>query len=438
MPDLLSRIWFIPLLAAGLLLVPARTPAAAPAAAVDRILIVVNDDIITAREVEMRLASIRRRLAAQQVNLPPEPVLRRQVMDHMVMERLQAQAARNLGLKVSETHLEDAIQQIAKRQGVTPEQYKQSMQAEPGGYPLFRQELGNQLLAQQLTEREIHNRLAVTEAEVEQFLANQAGREAGVEYRISHILIAVPESASPEKIAEARRQAEAVHAELDKGADFKQLAVAHSQGQNALEGGSLGWKAGGQLPDLFVEALRELQPGRFSKVLRSPNGFHLLRLDDRRGGGAAVNVTQTQVRHILIRINELVNAREAERRAAQLRERLVNGEDFAAAARSNSDDVASAANGGELGWVNPGQLVPEFEKVMNALQPGELSQPVRSPFGVHLIQVQSRRERDISHERELASARQQILSRKADERQQQWLRQLRDEAYVEYKLDNQP
>lgn len=403
---------------------------------IDRILIVVNDEIVTAREVETRVHAVRARLTSQKVNLPPDEVLRRQVMERMVAERLQQQVARQLGFTVSDERLDRAIRQVAEQNHKSPEDLRRESEKEPGGYRAFREELRGQLLVQQLVEREVNNRVNVSETEVENFLAAQSGRDGGVEYNISHILLGLPESASPEVIARAKQKAEGLLAELRKGADFGQLAVANSQGQNALEGGGLGWKQAGQLPDLFVNALRALQPGAVSDVLRSPSGFHILRLNDRRGGGEALKVTQTHARHILIKTGELVSLNDAQRRSEQLRERILNGADFAETARAHSEDVGSATNGGDLGWMNPGQTVPEFEKAMNALKPGELSAPVKSPFGVHLIQVQARRERDVSQERETATARNQLHARKADERYEQWLRQLRDEAFVEYRLDD--
>lgn len=410
----------------------ASTEAADP---IDRILIVVNDEIITAREVEMRVAAIRARLTTQKVNLPPDDILRRQVMERMVTDRLQEQAARQLGFTVSDERLDLAIRQVAEKNRKSPEELRRESEKEPGGYRAFREELRSQLLVQQLIEREVKNRVFVSEAEVENFLATQAGQDGGVEYNLSHILLGLPESASPEVIARAKQKAEELLAELRKGADFGQLAVANSQGLNALEGGGLGWKQAGQLPDLFVNALRTLKPGTVSEVLRSPSGFHILRLNDRRGGGKALRVTQTHARHILIKTGELVSPGEAQRRIEKLRERILNGADFAETARAHSEDVGSAANGGDLGWMNPGTTVPEFEKAMNELKPGELSAPVTSQFGVHLIQVQERRERDVSQEREASTARNQLHARKAEERYEQWLRQLRDEAFVEYRLD---
>jgi peptidyl-prolyl cis-trans isomerase SurA len=402
---------------------------------IDRILIVINDDILTAREVETRLSAVRARLAAQKVNLPPDEVLRRQVMDRMVTERLQVQVARQLGLTVSDERLDRAIQQLAEQNHKTVDDLKREVEKDAGGFRAFREELRGQLLVQQLVEREVNNRVSISESEVENFLASQSGRDGGIEYNVSHILLGLPESASPEVIARVRQKAEALLAELRKGADFGQLAVANSQGQNALEGGNLGWKRAGQLPELFVSALRTLQPGSVSEVLRSPSGFHILRLNARRGGSESVQVTQTHARHILIKTSELVSPAEAQRRVAELRERILNGADFAEMARAHSEDVGSAANGGDLNWVNPGQTVPEFEKAMDALKPGELSAPVKSQFGLHLIQVQERRVRDVSQEREAENARKQLHARKADERYEQWLRQLRDEAFVEYRLD---
>ncbi len=415
----------------------AATPVS-PSAAIDRILIIVNDEVVTAREVDERVAAVHQRLATQKMTAPPEPVLRRQVMERMAIERLQLQVATERGLRVSDSQLDRAIQTIAEQNHKSVEQLKQDMEKEPGGYRAFKAEVRAQILLQQLMDREVRNRVTVSDAEVEQYLANRSTPGGLEEYDLSHILIAVPEKASPEAIAEARQKAESLHAELRQGADFAQMAVANSQGQNALEGGGLGWRPAGQLPDLFLNAVRTLQPGELSEVLRSPSGFHLLRLNGRRGSGSAVNVTQTHVRHILIKPSELLTVREAQRRAVQLRERLVAGEDFAKTARANSEDLGSAANGGDLGWMSPGQTVPDFEKAMDALKPGELSEPVMSPFGFHLIQVLERRERDVTREREQAQARSQLQARKTEERYEQWLRQLRDEAYVEFRPDPGP
>jgi peptidyl-prolyl cis-trans isomerase SurA len=243
------------------------------------------------------------------------------------------------------------------------------------------------------------------------------------------------EGAGPEAVRAAQERAEAAARELRQGADFRQVAISYSQGQTALEGGDLGWKTLAQLPTLFAEAARKLQPGQVSEILRSPNGFHLLRLNDTRGQARRQTATQTHARHILLRTNEAVPPEEATRRVEQLRTRIDQGEDFAALARVHSEDPNSAANDGDLGWLSPGQTAPDFEKAMNALKPGELSAPVRTIYGVHLIQVLERRDHDVSDERSHAAAREQLHARKADERYEEWLRQLRNEAYVEYRLD---
>jgi peptidyl-prolyl cis-trans isomerase SurA len=420
----------------------ALSPGTAPATGnttsrtIDHILVVVNDDIITARDVDTRVESVRHRLAAQKTTLPPDEVLHRQVLERMIIERLQLQLAKSHNISINDDQLNRTLRAVSEQSGKTSEEFRREAENRPGGLKLLRDEIREQLVTQQLIDREINNRILVTEAEVESFLAAQRSRGGESEFNFSHILIALPESASPETIAAARQRMEKIHRELKQGADFSQLAVTHSQGQRALEGGGLGWKSSGQLPDLFVNALVALQPGEVSEVLRSPSGFHILKLNDRRGGSAALNVTQTRTRHILIKVSELTPAPEARRRIALLRERLLAGGDFAQTARAQSEDIGSAANGGDLGWMNPGQTVAEFEKVMNTLKPGELSEPVRSPFGYHLIEVLERRERDVSQERDIANARRQIHTRKADERLEQWLRQLRDEAYVEYRNES--
>jgi peptidyl-prolyl cis-trans isomerase SurA len=396
------------------------------------VLVVVNDEVIVESELKARLEEVRTRIAAQKIQAPPENVFIKQVLDRLVVEHLQQQLAKKAGIDVTDAQLETALGSIAQQNHLSVPDLYATLEKEGTSRAQFRAQVRSQIATQQLLEREIGNRVFVSDAEVENFLANQENRDGGTEYNISHILISLPESASPEIIQETAARAQALQKSLRDGADFGQAAVANSQGQNALEGGNLGWKKSGQLPTLFLNAARNMQPGEVSDVLRSPGGFHILKLVDKRGGKRSVTVKQTHARHILINTNEIVSADDAQRRLAQLRQRIDNGEDFAKLAKSNSEDTASAANGGDLGWVNPGQTVPEFEQAMNALKPNEISKPVRTPYGYHLIQVLERRERDITDERDRADARQQIHERKSDERYEQWLRQLRDEAYVEY------
>lgn len=423
-------------LAALLALGPVPPAPAAPAPApaeIDRILAVVNDDVVTETELRARLETTKKQLVIEKIKAPTDDVLRKQLLEQLVLERLQLQLAQQTGIRVSETEINQAIESIARRNKMDVEGFQKMLQREGLDSQTYRAEIRNQLTIRNLLEREINNRVTVTEAEVDGFLENEEGRASvNLAYDLSHIFIAIPESASPETIARTKGRAEEVHRLLRQGGDFAQAAVSHSQGPEAMQGGHVGWKKAGQLPELFLGALKNLPVGAVSDILRSPNGFHILRLNDKRGDTQTESVTQTRVRHILLKPSEIQSLEEARTKLALLRERVENGEDFAALARTHSEDPGSAANGGDLGWINPGQLVPDFEKAMNALKPAGLSQPVRTPFGYHLIQVLERRVHDISQEKLRAAARSQIHARKADERYEQWVRQLRDEAYVEY------
>lgn len=405
-------------------------------AALDRIVAIVNDDVITESQLAARLTETRKQLAGQKIALPPEPVLQRQMLEQMVVERLQLQMAERAGIRVSDADVERAIETLARRNKLDKEGLQARLKRDGVDPPAFRDQIRNQLLIEQLIDREIRNRITVSDPDIDTFLENQESRAAvNVEYELQHIFLAVPESASPAAIQSARTRATEILSKLRQGADFSELAIAHSQAGEALQGGQLGWKMAGQLPELFLGALRNMQKGAVSEILRSPSGFHILKLQDRRGGLEAAPVTETRARHILVRQNELVSREEARAKLLALRARIEHGEDFAPLARAHSEDPGSAARGGELGWAVAGQFVPEFERTMNALKPGELSQPVQSAFGWHLIQVLERREQGLTQERLRAQARAQIGARLADERLQQWLRQLRDEAYVEFLLE---
>jgi peptidyl-prolyl cis-trans isomerase SurA len=416
----------------------ATAPAASPEIRdLDRVIAVVNDDVITETELNARLAEAKIQLAAQKIALPPENVLRRQVLERLVTERIELQHAAQVGIHVTDAEVDQAIENIARRNNLSVEELRERLRQQGITAASHRQQVRNQLVIQYLQEREVGSRVMVSDAEIENFLANQDKlKDANEEYDISQIFIAIPENASAEAIQAAKKRANDVHEQLLHGGDFAHLALTYSQGSDALNGGHVGWKKSGELPGLFLDALRDLPTGGVSDVIQSPNGFHILHLIARRGGAPAESVTQTHVRHILVKPSEILSPEEARQKILQLRERIANGDDFAALARAHSEDPGSAANGGDLGWANPGQFVPEFEKAMDALKPGELSQPVRSSFGYHLIQVLGRRERDVSQDRRRAAARAQIQARKIDERFEQWLRELRDQAYVEYRLDD--
>jgi peptidyl-prolyl cis-trans isomerase SurA len=417
------------------------SPGLAPAAPqrisdIDRIVVIVNDDVITESELEQRLRETRKQLELEKISAPPDAALRKQLLERMVLERLQLQLAAQSGIRISESDVDRAFETVARRNKLGAEEFRKALMQRGIDVTAYRNQLRDQLTIQQLLEREINNRVTVTDNEVENFLENPQSRaDMDVAYQLSHILIGIPEAASPEAIQAARKRAEDVHRQLSQGANFEQTAVSQSQGVDALKGGNLGWKQAGELPELFLASLKNMSVGGVSEILRSPNGFHILKLHSKRGDSQAEAVTQTHARHILLRPSEILSLEEARHKLLGLRERIENGDDFAALARAHSDDTGSAANGGDLGWANPGQMVPEFEKAMNALKPNQLSQPVRTPFGLHLIQVLGRRSHDISQEREFAAARQQIHARKADERYEQWARQLRNEAFVEYLLE---
>lgn len=421
-------LWLVPVLAG-----------AAPAASIatlDRILVVVNDDIVTHSELNLRVAETKKQLQIEKITPPPDDVLRRQVLDHLVFERVQLQIASQTGLRVSEAEIEKAFESIARQNKMSVEEFQKFLRHEGLDPSTHRANVRNQILIRQLQGREILNRIVVTDAEVNAFLENQESRDSvNLAFQLSHIFIVVPESASPEAIAQAKGRAEEVLQRLRQGGDFAQAAISFSQGPEALSGGNLGWKNAGQLPELFLSAIKNLTSGGLTDILRSPNGFHILRVNDRRGDVRTERITQTHVRHILLKSSEIQSLDDARIKLVKLHERIENGEDFVALARAHSEDPGSAVNGGDLGWVNPGQLVPEFEKAMSALKPNGLSAPTRSPFGLHLIQVLERRDQDITQERTRGAARNQIHARKADERYEQWSRQLRDEAFVEYLPD---
>lgn len=399
----------------------------------DRILVVVNDDAITQSDLDDRLPIVKRQLSQQGIPLPPDNVLRKQLLERLIVERLQLQLAARQGVVVPDGRVDQAMQSLARQNGYLDTQgFADGLKKEGIDPAKFRQLVREQLTIQMLVDRDINSRVTVSDSEIDNFLA-QHKDDSDNEYNVSHIVVRLPEGASQALVNAARAKAESILAKLRAGADFEQTAIAESQDTNALEGGNLGWKKAGQLPGLFVRALDKMKPGEVSDVIQSPGGFHILRLNDaRKADIAPKTVTQTHVRHILIKPSAVMSPEDAVVELEQLRARLENGAHFAALARAYSQDLGSAANGGDLGWVNPGQLVPEFEQAMNKLAVNEVSKPVRTPYGYHLIQVLGRRQRDVTEEMDRDAARAQIHARKADELYSQWLRQLRDEAFIEY------
>jgi len=422
--------------AACLLLLLAALPAAArDALLVDRVVAVVNKDVITLTELAQGTERAAAELRRQRIAAPERAVLERQVLQRLVLDKAQLQLAESTGMRVDELQLDRAVQRIAQNNGLALAEFRRALERDGVDFERFRAELRQQILLSRLREREVDDRVQVSETEIDAYLEEyQASLANAVEYDVAQILVRVPEQARPEQVEQARARAARVREQARAGADFARLAASDSDAGDALQGGALGWRAPGRLPELFAEALREMQPGAVSELLRSPAGFHVVKLLGRRGAGDAAPVTQTRARHILVKSNEIVSEEDARRRLLALRERIAAGADFAEMARLNSED-GTAARGGALGWVYPGDTVPEFERAMNALAPGELSQPVRTPFGFHLIEVQERRAADVSAERQRQLARQALRERKADEAYQDWLRQLRDRTYVELRLE---
>jgi len=374
-------------------------------------------------------------LRKQKTPLPPLDLLEKQVLERMIIERLQVQFAVESGVRVDDTQLNLAITRIAQQSGFASlVAFRAKLEADGIGYEQFREEIRNEIIFTRLREREVESKLVISDSEVDNFLANKARLgSAGEEFHLAHVLVGVPEQASAEKIQAARARAEQALGQLKGGADFAQVAASFSDAGDALKGGDLGWRTGDRIPPLFMNELQTLQPGRTTAVLRSPSGFHILKLIEKRSGNAAVVITQTHARHILIKTSEIVSESEAKNRLMEIRQRIESGSDFAEQARRYSQD-GSAQQGGDLDWLSPGQTVPEFEEAMNKLQPNAIG-AAQTQFGWHLIQVLERRDTDVSEQQKRQQARVSIGTFKSDEQYQDWLRQLRDRAFVEYRLE---
>lgn len=400
----------------------------------DRIVAVVGDEVVTYYELRVRLESALKQLQKQGTPLPPQDVLERQMLERVIMDRVQLQYARETGMKIDDLQLDQAIGRIAANNKLTPAQFRLALEKDGIEYAKFREEIRGEMTMVRLREREVESKLVISDGEIDNYLANQATTGGGEEYQLAHILLRAPESASPEQLQKLRLRAEQALKRARAGENFSELTAAFSDAPDALQGGNLGWRSLDRMPALYSDAGGRLQTGEISEILRSSAGFHIVKLLGKRGGSTQSSVQQTNARHILVRINEVVSESEARRKMENVRERIVNGVDFAEQARLYSQD-GSATKGGNLGWLNPGDTVPEFERAMDALQPNEVSPVVQSPFGMHLIQVLERREKDVSAERQRAVARQALRERKLDEAYQDWLRQMRDRTYVENRLE---
>ncbi len=410
----------------------ADTGTASSAQTLERIVAVVNNGVILSSELEAELVRVRQRLRSEDRGLPDPGVLRERVLDQLILQELQLQQARQRGISIDDTAVNNALRNMAEDNGTDLAGLRAHFRQRGVSVEQLRTDVREQLTISRLRQRTVGSEIEVTNQEVEDLLARaERASEQQREYRVRHILVGLPSDASTEEVSDARQRARSAVDDLDGGGDFADLANRISDGPQALSGGDLGWRRLSQLPELFAEALGDAAPGQIVGPLRSPNGFHILEITDQRGGGSDETVTQTRVRHILLREEDGDAARE---RLSELRQQLQSGADFAGLAQAHSDDQSTAPEGGDLGWVGPGDLPTVVHEVIRNLPTGELSEPFQSPMGWHLVQVQQRREQQDAEQQRRAQARQTLYQRKLQEESQRWLQQLRDGAYVEIRL----
>ena len=400
----------------------------------DRVVAIVNDGVVLNSDLDAQVDAVSERLRQQKLELPPQNVLRQQVLERLVLQEIQLQRANHAGVKISDEMLNAALQDVAKRNNLTLTQLPDALKQQGVDYAEYREEIRREMMLQVLRQRDVLQHISVTPREIDQFLDRQAKTPSERnEYNVSHILIAVGQEASPAQQEAAARRAQEVYERSKAGEDFAKLAVAYSNSQTALEGGALGWRKGSELPTFLSDIIAKLKPGEVSEPLRTPTGYHIIRLNEVRGGTEAAVENQVHVRHILMKTNDLADDATVRGKLAALRERILKGEDFAAVAQVTSQDPGSAAEGGDLGWAGPGTFAPEFEQEIAALKDNEISEPFKTQFGWHIVQMLGHRRFDNSDEIKRRQAMEAIRASKADEETELWLRRMRDEAYVEYK-----
>lgn len=400
----------------------------------DRVTAVVNDGVVLASEVDEQLTTVKERLHAQGQQMPPDSVLRQQIIEHLVVEEVQIQRADRAGLKVSDETLNNAMTEVAQRNGISLQQLPQALASQGLDYASYRDSLRRELTLRLLQQRDVVQRINVTPREIDQYLERQARHpSANAEYNVSHILIAVPQEATTAQLEAAQKKADDVFTRARNGEDFAKLAIANSNSQTALDGGELGWRKGTELPTLLADTVLGLKPGDVSAPIRAPTGFHIVRLNEVRNLQKNSVVEQVHVRHILMRTSELQDDATVKQKLENIRKRILSGEDFAGLAQTSSQDVGSAAEGGDLGWSTTDTFVPDFTKVVDGLKVDEISEPFRTQYGWHIAQLLGRRKYDDTKELQRKEAADQIRASKVDEETELWLRRLRDEAYVDLK-----
>ena len=401
----------------------------------DRIVAVVNDGVVLKSELDRQTEMIASRLSAQRASLPPRQILEQQVLERLIIVQVQLQRADQAGIVVSDEDLNAALSRISQRNNITLSELPQMLAAEGIEYPVYREEMRREMTIEQLKQRDVVRRVNVSPKEIDRFLKNQVKTDAtNTEYNLSHILIGVPTAATPEQTKQASDRAQNIYLRLQSGDDFCEMAVSYSDGQQALECGALDWRKGSQLPTFLSQVAMDMETGEVSEPIRNPSGFHILRLNEKRGGSQQVVIRQNKTRHILIRTNEMIDDGIAEQKLIDIRQRVIDGEDFATIAQVVSEDPTSAKDGGDLGFQAPGTFVEEYELVVVDMKPGDLSQPFKSPFGWHLVEFLASRDFDNTDEIKRQQAYRSLMTGKVEEEEAIWVRRLRDQAFVEYRL----
>jgi peptidyl-prolyl cis-trans isomerase SurA len=400
---------------------------------VDRVAAVVDDDVVMESELNKRIKVITSRLNAQGTPLPPMSVLRKRVLSRLILESIQLQMAKRIGIRVDDTELNDTLLRIAKSNHFTLAQFRDALESEGTSFRDAREQIRHEMIISRLQQSQVGHLIRITDKEVKDYLASAAGRKhSATEYFLGHILVSIPDSATPAQDAAAKKKAEAILSDLKKGVDFKQEAVAKSDGQNALKGGVIGWRKEQELPSIAANIIPDLKVGEFTGLIKTASGYHILTVLDKRGGQQKI-VTQTHVRHILIKPSAIRSEDEAHALAESIYQQLQKGANFATLAKAHSDDPVSAISGGDLDWVSPGEMVPAFEEVMNKTPEGQISKPFRSRYGWHILQVLGHRSKDVGEKIQENQARQAIYKRKFSEELVGWLQKIRQEAYVDIK-----
>jgi peptidyl-prolyl cis-trans isomerase SurA len=412
-------------------------PAQAQVQLLDRVVAVVNKGVVLQSELDERIASITARAEGSGMSLPPKDVLEKQVLEHLIVEQLQLETARRYGIRVSDEQINAAIRTMQQNNNMTEEQFFAQLAQEGVSLEQLREQIRKDLMLQQVQRGVLQQRIHISEQEVDNFLNSSDGKFwNSPEYHLGHILVSLPQAPSAEELAQAEQEVQSIYKQLKDGAVFAEVAMAESDGPSALKGGDLGWRKTNELPSLFADVAPTLKPGDVSEPQRSNAGFHILKLYEKRGGQQQEVVTQNRSRHILLKPSAILTDEQAKAKLEKIRQQIIDGADFAALAKEHSEDIGSALQGGDLGWANPGQFVPEFEQRTQNLPVGEISEPFRSQFGWHILQVQDRREQDMTDELIRMKARNMLMSRRFEDELQLWQRELRDEAYVDIKLEN--